>query len=385
MSTPQLQVCRWCFTINNFTPIELDTIVRKFWTSNAKGEWDPIKCDQVKFVIFQGERGENGTPHLQGYIHFSRSMKLGMVKKFLGTDRCHLEIAKGSLDDNITYCSKLESRLWPEREPWQWGDTSKLGQGTRSDLNEAAQMIMEGRTNFELACEYPSDFVRYHKGFEALRRAKIEHLKRTWEMEVYVILGDNGVGKTRYVYDKHGYQNIYRPMVVKDNTWWDGYQGEEVILFDDVRKLDIEKVLAITDRYPMIVPVKGSSMNFCSKIIYFTSNYEPRTWFQDALLNEEPNIKAFIRRVTKFYRISKIGQVQSPEIPWELVETLENPQGAGAKVLEGNTISSSTFRTPDPVGSSVDSHPKPSRESPKTPPPLLIIESESGKTEVILK
>ena len=49
----------------------------------------------------------------------------------------------------------------------------------------------------------------------------------------------------------------------------------------------------LCDRYPMAVEVKGGSVDFISKILKFTSNFNVDTWFQD-----RPNKAAFFRRVT---------------------------------------------------------------------------------------
>jgi len=45
----------WCFTLNNYTEEERDAL-------------RSLKC---KYIVFGYERGEEGTPHLQGYVHLS--------------------------------------------------------------------------------------------------------------------------------------------------------------------------------------------------------------------------------------------------------------------------------------------------------------------------
>ena len=57
------------------------------------------------------EVGENGTPHLQGYFEFDNSMKLRISAaqnriQLLGLEGYHLEIARGTAQQSITYCSK---------------------------------------------------------------------------------------------------------------------------------------------------------------------------------------------------------------------------------------------------------------------------------------
>ena len=54
----------WMFTINN--PTEEDN--PKLWQF-------------VEYMIFQVEKGEEGTVHLQGYVCFKKQMRLSACKK----------------------------------------------------------------------------------------------------------------------------------------------------------------------------------------------------------------------------------------------------------------------------------------------------------------
>jgi len=79
---------RWCFTLNNYTDSDISAIGSKFQGS----EW-----------IAGFEVGENNTPHLQGYVEFSkkiRPMSLGLSSSI------HWEVARGDRKSNIEYCSK---------------------------------------------------------------------------------------------------------------------------------------------------------------------------------------------------------------------------------------------------------------------------------------
>lgn len=81
---------RWCLTLNNYTTDELNTI----------SSIVPGLCD---LAIIGKEVGENGTPHLQGYLEFKNKLR---PKNALTIDRIHWEKAKGNRSDNIKYCSK---------------------------------------------------------------------------------------------------------------------------------------------------------------------------------------------------------------------------------------------------------------------------------------
>lgn len=89
---PAIKSRTWCFTLNNYTTAEMVHL----------GGMD---ADKVRYCIFGEEIGENGTPHLQGYIVFPNAVRMETVKQHVGA-RCHLEIAKGNVKQNYDYCSK---------------------------------------------------------------------------------------------------------------------------------------------------------------------------------------------------------------------------------------------------------------------------------------
>nr|WAE42321.1 MAG: replication associated protein [Cressdnaviricota sp.] len=81
---------RWCYTLNNYTVEEFDTLTHTF--------------SKEKYSILGKEIGESGTPHLQGYVEFKNARTLNSLKKI--NSRIHWEKAKGTKLDNIAYCSK---------------------------------------------------------------------------------------------------------------------------------------------------------------------------------------------------------------------------------------------------------------------------------------
>lgn len=81
---------RWCFTLNNYTEDEISSIVP---TINSK----------CAVAIVGKEVGENGTPHLQGYIEFKKKSRPFTHFKL---KRIHWEKCKGTREENVEYCSK---------------------------------------------------------------------------------------------------------------------------------------------------------------------------------------------------------------------------------------------------------------------------------------
>jgi len=95
----------WCFTLNNYTIEEMETLETSF------------KEKEIRY-IFGEEVGEKcGTPHLQGFI--SCKTKIRPSEKF-GNKRIHWEKCKGNEEQNIKYCSKgdvIHTNIKIKRKP----------------------------------------------------------------------------------------------------------------------------------------------------------------------------------------------------------------------------------------------------------------------------
>lgn len=78
----------------------------------------------VKYAIWQLEVGENGTPHLQGYLELANGKSMSAVHAIPGLARAALFERKGSAQQAIAYCSKEDSRV---DGPWTFGTPSSQG------------------------------------------------------------------------------------------------------------------------------------------------------------------------------------------------------------------------------------------------------------------
>lgn len=135
----------WCFTLNN--PTEADKPL----------DWD------VQYVIYQSEKGKEGTPHYQGYLELARISRISALKKIHPT--AHWERRKGSQAQAIAYCSKQDETY--VAGPWTKGEMAVNNQGRRTDLEQAAELAQTGGIK-RVAEEYPVAYVKYHKGLKSL-------------------------------------------------------------------------------------------------------------------------------------------------------------------------------------------------------------------------
>lgn len=232
----------------------------------------------MKYMVYQLERAPTtGQLHWQGYVEFKNPRRMESVKRCLQLNGVHLEIRRGTPQEAAAYCKKEESRAQhPNAGPHEFGEVP-AGQGHRSDLNTVVKLVTEGKSVEEIATTVPEQYIRYHRGIEAL----VQHYnkrQRTAKPKVTWYWGDSGVGKTRRAYEEAGEQAY-----VKDpsNKWWDGYNGEPNIIIDDFKGfggISFNFMLRLLDRYNMgPAEKKGGSVNLNGiENIWITSIQPPQ-------------------------------------------------------------------------------------------------------------
>jgi len=285
----------WCFTDN-------------------KPEEGPLNFDEdiIRFAVWQRERG-GGTGHIhhQGYIYFHNATTAYGVKCMLRKPGVHIEIAKGSLQHNLNYCTKEDTRCEEEGSgPFFIGDydqtdldntrlAGKRGEGSKaSSLDEWGERAKQRGGIEQIIDTRPGIFMRYYNGLNAIRNQSIK--PRDWNVppHVEVRYGPSGSGKTHSVYAQYGDSEIYS----KDETrWWNGYDGHKVILLDDFagdsREIPPTQLLKILDRYPIRVQTKGGYLQLSQSVLIITSSIHYHEWYQGSG-DWIRQIQAFERRVT---------------------------------------------------------------------------------------
>lgn len=109
----------YCFTINNYTDFDCACVVVMF--------------DDSVYGIAGFEVGENGTPHIQGYVYFENKKSFDAIKDYIPT--AHVEDQKGTPSQASVYCKKD-------------GDYYEVGvlpvKGSRTDIKVIHQMCVDG-------------------------------------------------------------------------------------------------------------------------------------------------------------------------------------------------------------------------------------------------
>lgn len=313
-NTPDTQARDWNFVINNPTisDEELDEYLKKL--------------PHVRYFVFAREKGngtvENpyGTVHHQGYIEFSIPKRFSTMKKYFSKDKigvnAHLMQRKYSRESCVLYVKK--EGLFSDKSNTRIGKIFEFGEfskgGDRTDINNMLKELMrlkeQGVSDSELFDKYPNVYARHYKMLdELLRRKKREEAKKNRRnIEVTYIYGQIGIGKTSYVLDKYGDENVYRltDYGEKGNPLFDDYNGEDVLLLDDYRsEISMRNLLNLLGRFS--VPLHARYMNHTANFtkVYILSDVSIENQYTAVYSSRRDEWCAFLRCINRIYNFNE--------------------------------------------------------------------------------
>lgn len=266
----------------------------KYYCFTVFGEEPPTWNPEIMSYLIWGAETcpETGRDHYQCYVEFGTKKRLTYLKKNFDP-KIHWEGRRGTAEQAATYCKKEENFE-------EYGTISKPHQGRDTELNTVVELIKAGEiTNIsQVAQEHCSVMIRYHKGIMAcLNERQEDNTIETLKVEVH--WGASGTGKSHYAWTT--YPNLYSFEYNNNAIWWDGYMGQEVVLFDEFTgKIPIETILKYLDKWPMKLPIKGSTTIKKWKTVIICSNINPNKWYPYAQVAQK---EALARRINfvKYY------------------------------------------------------------------------------------
>lgn len=278
----------WCFTEN-----VLDSPALSLTLSES------LKSGLIDYAVFQMEIAPRTLHrHAQGYVIFPRKIKLGGVQKIVSRT-AHWEKTKGTPVQARDYCMKTESRM-PGLLPFEFGVfPSDVGQGRRNDVVACMAAVKSGVCELKIAEDFPSQWLKYHKSL-SLYRCMVQPA-RDWVMDVSVLVGPSGSGKSRGARDRARLSGHDVFVVSRGDSnqsvWFDGYVGQGALILDDFYGwLPWNTLLNLLDRYAFNLQIKGGTVPFTSKQIYITSNSMPCSWYKNI---PNSDLSPLARRVTR--------------------------------------------------------------------------------------
>lgn len=277
----------WCFTVNNYS--EEDELALR------------ALADSCVYLVYGREVGDEGTPHLQGYIRFATNKRFNAVRALM--PQCHLAVARGTWEQNREYCTKdgdfeefgdepMSQAEKGRRGAEYWAEQRRLIVAGEIDSVDDKLFVQSYTTIRAIMKDYrnvPSDLPPPQDGPDNL-----------W------YYGPPGTGKSRKVRDDHGDQFFDKLL----NKWWDGYAGQDVVLLDDLDKHHVclgSHIKRWADIYAFNAEIKNGGMSIRPKCIIVTSNYHP-----DLIWHEDDVLCAAIKRRFKIVRFRALGE--APEV-----------------------------------------------------------------------
>lgn len=244
----------FCFTLNNYTPLEKALFEDHVQTG--------IDTGSITYAICGREIGESETPHLQAYIYYKNSNEVSMKtwEKRLGTTRYHIEVSRGTPLDNKKYCSK-------ENNFQEWGECP-IAQNDR--WKDCVEMLQSGGSVKSLIVAHPQIGITCYRSLKEIRDEFMPDRSVNEKTELYWFYGNPGSGKSRYAraITSEYYQK-------PEGSWWTpDYCQQDVVLMDDWRPtkdFPLQELLRLADYGKHQVPVKGGFRKFKSKIVVITT------------------------------------------------------------------------------------------------------------------
>jgi len=234
------------------------------WNNYPEEAEEYLRSRDCRYIGWGKEVGESGTPHLQGLIVYKTLKTLKQVIKEL--PGCHVEYAK-NLEALKTYCQKDGKFEEVGDFPMNKKRKAELaGEGNAKRFKDAFQAAVTGNLD-----EIDADLrVRYYRTWKEIQKDHMPDMESIPELNNEWISGPSGCGKTRSVMER--YPNAYLKTA---NKWWDGYQGQPVVLIDDLdeaHKCLVHHLKIWGDHKPFLAETKGGMIKIRPERIICTSN-----------------------------------------------------------------------------------------------------------------
>jgi hypothetical protein len=267
-----------CITWNN-PPLDYERQIREWATCS--------------YFVLGEEKGQSGTPHIQGYLEFEKPQRFTTLHKRIKS--IHIEARKGTAKQASDYCKKDGKFV-------EHGTISQ--QGKRSDLDNVRDLLsnpltanMRTITLTATSCQsvkFAELYLKYHEA------------KRDFKPFIVWYYGPAGSGKSAraIAYGKRA-GDVHIQTVT--NKWWDGYDGHTTVLIDDIREsfCKYETILTLLDRYEFRVETKGGTRQLKPRYIFITSPENPA-----AIWTTKEEMYQLVRRIDVIAHVKSFTEVE---------------------------------------------------------------------------
>lgn len=274
------KVKNYCFTLNNFS--EEDILKIKNFVS------------YVNYMIFGEEEGDKKhTKHLQGFIQLKNRMTIKTLKNKLGIDKIHLEKVRGTVEENISYCSKDNNNIFVYGEPVKKGSNSLVKSNLRELIKQcnSKQEVLEiegVERHYKFALEYFYSLDRRNKDLY-----KDVELREWQKLLIEYIDNDNYKDKVMcrdvlFVIDRGGGKGksflCSYLGIMRDDVFVSQLGRNEDVLYIYKDKLS-KNILLDTQRDLKYDNFNWKLIENITNRFFTSSKYESKTFFKNVLTN----------------------------------------------------------------------------------------------------
>lgn len=243
-----------------------------------------------KYIVYGDEVGESNTPHLQGFVIFYTTKRFAACKKIHSA--AHWESAKGTAQQASQYCKKdgkffergelpITSKRKGEMEQEKWHEITALAKQGKLDEIEEIQ---------------PKIYVIHYRTLKEIAKDNMMQPDNLDAVCGHWYYGEAGTGKTTAA---RAHDNLF---IKSMDRWWDGYQGQDVVLLDDIDLY--HKSLSIFlkywgDKFSFKAETKGGCRWIRPKKFIVTSQYHYNQIFDDKETLEALDRRYSLKHFTK--------------------------------------------------------------------------------------
>lgn len=213
----------------------------------TKDEYSEDFTEEVRYCVWQRERGELGTERHQGYIEFKSPQPLETVQAIIG-EGVRVRPRRGSRNQARSFYMREEARV---AGPWEYGSWNEGGRRKKSDLERLAKLLLEGKSEREIGME---DFELLARHRKAIRRWKQLHGRRRSEETQICASIEGPATRDLSLCDESSFEAFRE----NSEPWFDGHYGQESIEIDEIEKngIPLKVFLELVDRFELGTPVK---------------------------------------------------------------------------------------------------------------------------------
>ena len=263
---------RWCFTINNPERGDNDLLL------GSEADGPQANYDAIEYLIFQEERGEEGTIHWQGFLILKERKTLTWLKRNINP-RAHWEIARGTNQQAADYCRKDDTYTGGVR--YEYGKMPERAEVKKPNerLQDAAEELDIIKEGYKRPAEIPSITLMQCGFLPAYKELTADILgPYRPNLKIITLVGPPGTGKSysiQKLFPGHG-----RIIMGNNGVWVQNPLAKTMVLEEFVGQIQLQRMLQLLDPYPLALEVKGGMRPAMYERLIITSNTRPDGWYK---------------------------------------------------------------------------------------------------------